>query len=87
MPMMRKRRVKLSEQVRQAMARSGLSRYAICKVGRIDQATLCRFAHGKITLSMPTLDKLADVLDLDIVAGEPMHVPRGRPGRPKKPKE
>ena len=60
-------RVKLSDQVRRAASRSGLSRYRICKLARIDQATFSRFMAGKVGLSLPTLDALADVLGLDVV--------------------
>ena len=62
-------RVKLSDQVRQAVGGSGLSRYRICKLAGIDQATFSRFMVGKVGLSLPTLDALADVLGLDVVAG------------------
>lgn len=65
---MTKTRVKLSDQVRRAVAGSGLSRYRICKLARIDQATFSRFMAGKVGLSLPTLDALADVLGLDVVA-------------------
>ena len=64
-------RAKLSNQVRQAVAGSGLSRYRICKLARIDQATFSRFMAGKVGLSMPTLDILAEVLNLRIVADKP----------------
>jgi hypothetical protein len=30
---------------------------------------MTRFMHGKAWLSMPTLDKLADLLNLDIIDG------------------
>ena len=64
-------RVKLSDQVRREVADSGLSRYRICKLARIDQATFSRFMAGKVGLSMPTLDILAEVLNLRIVADKP----------------
>ena len=64
-------RVKLSDQVRRAVADSGLSRYRICKQARIDQATFSRFMAGKVGLSLATLDTLAEVLKLRIVADKP----------------
>ena len=67
---MGKRRTKLSDQVRQAVEASGLSRYAIGKAARIDKAVMSRFMASKGHLSMPTLDALADVLNLNIIAGE-----------------
>lgn len=66
MPEMAKRRIKLSDQIRQAVDESGLSRYSICKAAGIDQATMSRFMAGKVGLLLVTLDALADVLGLDI---------------------
>jgi transcriptional regulator with XRE-family HTH domain len=65
--------MKLSDQVRQAIAGCGLSRYAISKATGISQATLSRFAAGERGLTTTALDTLADFLDLDItVAGVPV---------------
>ena len=87
MPAMGKKRIKLSDQIRQAVDDSGLTRYAICKGARIDQASFSRFMRGAIGLSLPTLDALADVLGLNIVAnGERPEIPKGRRGRPRKDK-
>jgi transcriptional regulator with XRE-family HTH domain len=61
----------LSDQVRRAVDRFGLSRYRICKLARIDQATFSRFMADKVGLSLPTLDALASFLGLRIVADEP----------------
>ncbi len=63
------KRIKLSEQVRQAIEASGLTRYRIWQLTGINQSTLSKFANRKIDLSMDSLDKLADVLDLNIIAG------------------
>ncbi len=60
------RRIKLSDQIRRAIDRSGLSRYAICKKTGIDKGLMSRFMAGKSGLSMASLDALADVLGLDI---------------------
>ena len=64
---MGKKRTKLSDQVRQAVDKSGLSRYAICKVIGMDQSIMSRFMTGKGGLSMENMDALADLLKLDIV--------------------
>ena len=66
---MSKKRLKLSEQVRRAVDASSLSRYAICKAAGVDKAVVSRFMAGKVGLSIPTLDALANVLGLNIVAG------------------
>ena len=65
---MSKTRTQFSDQIRQAVEASGLSRYRICKDAGIDQAAFSRFMAGKVGLSMPTVDALADVLGLDVVA-------------------
>jgi transcriptional regulator with XRE-family HTH domain len=65
---MSKKRIQFSDQIRQAVDSSGLSRYRICKEAGIDQATFSRFMSGKVGLSMPTLDALTDVLKLDVIA-------------------
>ena len=66
---MKRRRVSLSEQVRQAIDRAGMTRYAIWRQTGIAQATLSKFMLGQRGLPMKTLDKLADFLDLNIVPG------------------
>jgi transcriptional regulator with XRE-family HTH domain len=65
---MDKKRLKLSEQVRRAVAESGMSRYAICKSIGMDQSIMSRFMNGKGGLQQDSLDRLADLLGLDIVA-------------------
>ena len=67
---MSKKRIRFSDQIRRAVDSSGLSRYRICKEAGIDQATFSRFMSGKVGMALPTLDALADVLGLDVVARE-----------------
>lgn len=67
---MAKKRFKLSDQIRQAVENCGETRYAIAKATGIDQATLSRFMNGERGLPMKTLDRLADHLDLNVVAGQ-----------------
>jgi hypothetical protein len=81
-----KKRTKLSDQIRREVDRSGLSRYRICKLAEIDEGSFSRFMAGKVGLSLPTLDALADVLNLDVVAGvedegivfAPIEIPKRR---------
>lgn len=80
--------IKLSDQIRQAVIASGLSRYGICKVIGLDQAVFSRFMADKSGLSVKNLDALADVLRLKIVQrGKPAPIPKGRPGRKPKAKK
>jgi transcriptional regulator with XRE-family HTH domain len=65
---MAKTRKKLSDQIREAVATCGKSRYQIFKDTGIDQAALSRFMTGGRGLEMSTLDTLADYLNLNIQA-------------------
>ena len=67
---MAKRRMKLSEQIRNAVERCGQTRYVIAKATGIDQATLSRFVNGERGLPMKTLDTLTDYLNLNIQASK-----------------
>ncbi len=75
--MKRKKPVKLSEQVRQAIETCGKTRYQISQDTGIDQATLCRFVGGKGGLSIPVLDTLGEYLGLRIEVDEPRRRKRG----------
>lgn len=79
---MARRRMKLSDQVRQAVDASGMSRYEIGKAAGIDKGLLSKFMSGKRNMSVPTLDALADVLNLNIVAGDSA-APKRRKGKVK----
>ena len=67
---MDKKRVKLSDQIRQAVEGCGMTRYRISRETGVDQATLSRFMSGERGLPMKTLDRLADFLDLNLTAGK-----------------
>jgi hypothetical protein len=61
---------KLSEQVRSAIDGSGMSRYRICALVRLDKSVMSRFMAGTCGLSMATLDALGDLLRLQIVRAD-----------------
>jgi len=65
---MKPKRTKLTDQLRQAIEAADKSRYRIALEAEIDHATLSRFMNGKGGLSMDGLDRLADVLGLELVA-------------------
>lgn len=62
------KRLKLTDQIRQAIEDCGETRYQIWKATSIDNATLCRFVSGERGLSMEALDTLAEYLELDIIS-------------------
>ena len=62
--------LKLSDEIRQAVDASGLSRYRIAKALGIAESTMSRFMSGKGGLSMEYLDDLAALLDLHIATGQ-----------------
>jgi transcriptional regulator with XRE-family HTH domain len=75
---MGRQRIKLSEQIRHAVAASGLSRYRIANELGIAESTMSRFMSGRGGLSMKYLDALADLLDLDIKTGQQRRSRKGR---------
>jgi transcriptional regulator with XRE-family HTH domain len=73
-----------SDQIRDAIAASGVTRYALARQAGIPESALGRFVSGKQALSTSTLDKLAVALGLQVVVGVPgVRKSRNR-GRPKK---
>ena len=58
---------RFSDQVRDAVDASGMSRYRICREIGLSQPTMSRFMAGKSGLSMDSLDRLADLLGLAVV--------------------
>jgi transcriptional regulator with XRE-family HTH domain len=66
---MGKKRLKFSDQLRRAVDASGLSRYRIAKTLGLSESLLSRFMSGK-WLGQETLDALAELLDLHVVAGK-----------------
>ena len=72
MTMSPKRKLQFSDQLRQAVDQSGLSRYEICKRAGLDQSVMHRFMHGTSGLSVATIDAICETLGLRLVAeGKP----------------
>jgi transcriptional regulator with XRE-family HTH domain len=59
----------LGDQIRAAIDASGMSRNAVCKATGIDPGSMSRFMSGRVGLSLETLDRLAELLGLRVVAG------------------
>ncbi|WP_428937286.1 helix-turn-helix domain-containing protein [Fontivita pretiosa] len=57
----------ISDRLREAILRSGQSRYAIARATGISQAALSRFMSGKRGLSLGSADKLAEYFGLQLL--------------------
>lgn len=67
---MRKKRSKLvSDQIRQTIEDSGVSRYRISRETGISESTLSLFCNGQRGLPMRTLDTLGEFLELKVTLG------------------
>jgi hypothetical protein len=73
-----KGRIKLSDQIRKAVDASGLSRYRIAKEIGVAESTMSRFMAGS-GLEMTNLDRLADLLGLNITVGKTPTNEKGKP--------
>ena len=75
----KKQRLSLSDELRHAVERSGLSRYSIWQQTGIDQGSLSKFMDGERGLGMESIDKLADLLGLHICTADAGQArPKGR---------
>jgi transcriptional regulator with XRE-family HTH domain len=74
---MAKQRVRFSDELRQAVDESGLSRYRICKELGVAESLLSRFMSAKGFLGQETIDALAELLDLHVAAGTPRRKKKG----------
>jgi transcriptional regulator with XRE-family HTH domain len=65
---MKKRRpTKFSDQIKQAIDDSGLTRYEIAKRTGIDESALAKFYNGHRGMSLRALDALAECLELVVI--------------------
>ncbi|MCU0711987.1 MAG: helix-turn-helix domain-containing protein [Pirellula sp.] len=55
----------LADQLREAMAASGLTNYRISKEADIDQAVLSRFVSGERNITLEVADRICKLLDLE----------------------
>lgn len=65
-PMKKSKPKPISDQIRMAMAASGVTRYQISKATGIDQTTLGKFQRGERGLSLESIDVLGQFLGLRI---------------------
>ncbi len=60
------KRVSLSDQLRKAVLESELSRYEISQRTGIAQSILSRFVHSSAGLSLANVDRICDLLGIDL---------------------
>ena len=58
---------KLSDQLREAIEKAGVSRYSISKEPGVSETTLCRFVSGERGISVDAMDAIGQYLSLSIV--------------------
>ena len=56
----------IEEQLRQAIIKSGMSRYRLSKLTGVNDAVLCNFVNRKRSVTMTTAAKLAKTLGLSL---------------------
>jgi transcriptional regulator with XRE-family HTH domain len=62
-----KKKPLLSEQLKESIDASELSRYRISKESGVAQSTISGFMNGHRSLSLANIDKIGEVLDLELV--------------------
>lgn len=62
----KRKKTTMSDQLRDAIENCGQSRYAIHKATGIDQGQLSRFMHGEAGMSLDTVDRLFEYLELEL---------------------
>jgi DNA transposition AAA+ family ATPase len=65
--MAKRRTVKLTDQIRQAIDDSGITRYRIAHETGIDESALAKFYNGTRGLSLDNINLLGGYLELKIV--------------------
>ena len=71
----------ISQQLRDAIEASGMSRYRICKEIGLPESTMSQFMTGKTGLALKTVDRVGELLGLRVVAGaepQPKQKHKGR---------
>jgi plasmid maintenance system antidote protein VapI len=58
----------ISQQLREAIDASSMSRYRICKEIGLPESTMSQFMAGQCGLAMATVDRLGELLGLSLMA-------------------
>jgi transcriptional regulator with XRE-family HTH domain len=56
----------LSDQIRAAIRKCGMTRYRLAAEARVDQGALSRFINGKSGLSIAALDRISEIIGLRV---------------------
>jgi len=73
------KRKPIREQLKEAILNADVSRYRIAKETGLTEASLSRFLNDVAGLSLDSIDKIGDYLELDITTRE--RKPRKRKGK------
>ncbi len=65
------KRLKFTDQLRQAVLNAEQSREQICRETGIDQGNMSRFTRGESGLSLAAIDRLCEYLGIQIVESKP----------------
>jgi hypothetical protein len=79
--MTRKTPKPISQQLREAIDTSGVSRYRICKEINLPESTMSHFMAGQCGLQLSTIDRLGELLGLTIVAATKPQADKENKGR------
>ena len=60
----------VTQQLREIIDASGITRYAVCKAIGLDGGLMSRFMAGKSGLSVQTIDAIGKLLSIKLVAGK-----------------
>ncbi len=61
-----KKSKRISEQIRQAIEKSGKTRYEIAKETGVEESSLSRFHHKQRSISLEAVDRIGEFLGLEI---------------------
>ncbi len=63
-----RKKLTVSETLRAAIDADERSRYRLCQLAKIDQAAMSRFMKGVAGLKTDSVDRLAEVLELELTS-------------------
>jgi transcriptional regulator with XRE-family HTH domain len=70
-PPTRSKAMSIGEKIKATIRERELSAYAVAKAAGVNTAVVLRFLSGERTISLPTAEKIAEALDLELVSRQP----------------